>query len=146
MKSKRFVALQVLLWGICAFHIIIGLGLNVSPDFPQLVAQYYGAEVAWTPEFLYVVKPVGAFMLVFGVLVGVAARDPLAHGPIVYGAVLLFILRGLQRIVFQDEIGAALAIGASRNIGNAIFFLLLAAVVFLLYRAASSRAVSVTRA
>jgi hypothetical protein len=45
MKSKTVVALQLLLLLIGVFNAILGVGLNVSPDFPQLVARYYGATV-----------------------------------------------------------------------------------------------------
>ena len=44
--------------------------------FPQAMAEYYGAQVTWTPEFLYIVKPIGAFMIAIGVMAAAAARDP----------------------------------------------------------------------
>ncbi|MDH3265709.1 MAG: hypothetical protein OEM25_01980 [Gammaproteobacteria bacterium] len=144
MKSKTFSILQVFLWGVCAFHVIVGIGLNVSASFPQTVAEYYGAQVAWTPELLYIVKPVGAFMLALGALAGVAARDPLAHRAIVYGFVMLFTMRGLQRIVFQNEIGTALGIESGRNIGNALVFLLMAAALVFLLRAVGRSAGATT--
>jgi hypothetical protein len=131
------------MWFICAFHLIVGIGLNVSPAFPQFMADYYGAQVSWTPALVYLVKPLGAFMLVLGVLAGVAARNPLAHTSVVYGFVLLFSIRGLQRLIFQDEIGTAMAIDASRNLGNAIFFLAMAAILVLFYRLASKPADSI---
>ena len=140
MKSKITGVLQVFLWGICAFHVIVGLGLNLSPAFPQLMAEYYGAEVNWTPEFLYVVKPIGAFMLALGVMAAWAARDPLNHGAIVYGFVVLFVLRGVQRLAFQEEIATALSIDSSRNIGNAVYFLLMAAVLVWLHVTAGRQA------
>jgi hypothetical protein len=140
MKSKVAIALQIFLWFICAFHVTVGIGLNVSPEFPQLLAQYYGAQVNWTPELLYIVKPIGAFMLVLGVLAGLAARDPLAHSSVVYGFVLLFTVRGLQRLISQDEIESALRISSERNFGNAIYFLLMAAALLLLFRFASKQA------
>ena len=140
MKSKITGVLQAFLWFICAFHVIVGLGLNVSSAFPQVVAEYYGAQVSWTPELLYIVKPVGAFMLALGVLAGAAARDPLGHRSIVYGFVVLFVMRGMQRLVFQSEIGTALGIESGRNMGNAILFLLMAAALLLIFRAAGKPA------
>ncbi|MFC1695251.1 hypothetical protein ACFL1C_03895 [Pseudomonadota bacterium] len=137
MKSKLHLALQILLWGICAFNVFIGIGLNISPDFPQLVAGYYGAEVSWTPAFLYIIKPLGAFMIAIGILAGVAARHPLEHSAIIYGVAVLFLLRGLQRLVFQDEIAVAVNIDSIRNIGNAVFFLVLAVFLVGLHRIAA---------
>lgn len=140
MKSKLIVLLQAFLWLICAFHVIVGIGLNVSPAFPQVVAGYYGAEVSWTPEFVYIVKPIGAFMIALGVMAGAAARNPLDHLPIVYGFAVLFAIRGLQRLVYQGEIETALSIGASRNLGNAILFLVMAAALVVLYKLAGKPA------
>jgi len=136
MQSKLVSVLQAFLWFICAFHVIVGLGLNVSSAFPQVMADYYGAEVNWTPELLYLVKPIGAFMLALGVMAGAAARSPLSHRSIVYGFVVLFTLRGLQRLVFQGEIVSALGIDSGRNTVNAVFFLLMAAALVWLFRAA----------
>lgn len=52
MKSGSLLALPVFLWAVCAFHVGIGLGLNVSPAFPQVMAGQYGAEVDFTPALL----------------------------------------------------------------------------------------------
>lgn len=139
MKPKSNLTLQALLWGICAFNTIIGIGLNVSADFPQFVAGYYGAEVEWTAALLYIIKPLGAFMVVIGVLAGVAARNPLQHAAIIYGVAFLFLLRGIQRIVFMEEISTAVNIEATRNIGNAILFLVLAVLLVAVYRFASKQ-------
>ena len=140
MNSRIMGVLQGFLWFICAFHVIVGVGLNVSPAFPQAMAGYYGAQVNWTPELLYLVKPIGAFMLALGVMAGAAARNPLGHRSIVYGFVVLFVLRGLQRLIAQEEIATALSIDSGRNLGNAAFFLLMAAALVWLFRAASKSA------
>ena len=135
--SKKTL-LSYFLWGACAFHVIVGLGLNVSPAFPQVMANAYGATVDFTPAFLYIVKPVGAFMLAIGVMAGFAARDPLGNQAVIYGLIVLFVMRALQRFVFQDEIANAVGIAASRNISNAVFFILLAVVLGVLYNLAKN--------
>lgn len=142
MNSKLLGPLKIFLWFVCAFHVIVGVGLNVSADFPQVMAGYYGATVNWTPELLYLVKPIGAFMLVVGAMAGAAARNPLSHRSIVYGLVLLFAVRGIQRIVFQEEIGNAVAIAATRNFANAVFFLLMAVALAALFNLAGKKAES----
>ena len=53
-----------------------------------------------------------------------------------YGFVLLFAMRGIQRLAFQSEIETTLNIASSRNLGNAVAFLLMAAALFVLFRAA----------
>lgn len=136
MNPKALQWLKLMLWGVCAFHVVVGIGLNVSPAFPMAMAKYYGATVHWTPDFLYIIKPLGAFMLVMGVLAAVAATDPLRNTPIIYGFILLFVLRTLQRVIHQGELLDVFGIPAKHNVGNMIFFAGLALTLFLLLRAA----------
>lgn len=133
MKLNALTALRFFLWFSCAFHLIVGIGLNVSPAFPQLMAGYYGAAVEFTPQFLYILKPLGAFMIMVGLVVMAAARDPLDNAAIVYALAALLAMRGLQRFVFQDAIVGDLAIESSRNVVNGIVFLLLAAILLVLF-------------
>ena len=133
MKINALAALRFFLWFSCAFHLIVGVGLNVSPAFPQVMAGYYGADVEFTPQFLYILKPLGAFMIL---VVLAAARDPLNNPAIVYALATLLAIRGLQRFVFQDAIVGDLAIESSRNIVNGVVFLLLATTLAVLFRLA----------
>jgi hypothetical protein len=98
------------------------------------MASFYGAQVDWTPQFVYILKPLGAFMFVFGLLAAVAALNPLRHRPIVYAFVSLFVIRSLQRLVFGQEVYNAFAITPARNLGNMVLFLLLAASLLGIYR------------
>lgn len=134
MKTTSFKVLTVLLWFVCAAHVLIGLSLNVSSGLTEIVASIYGAQVEWTPQFVYILKPLGVFMFVLGLLAAVAARDPLANKEIVYGFCLIFVLRALQRLVYLGDIRETFGIGASRNITMSVFFLLLAAAIFWLFR------------
>lgn len=141
MKGTCYVLLRLLLLWICLFHLGIGVGLNVSPEFPKMVAPWYGAtKVVWSPQFLYILRPIGAYMVVMGLLVAVAAVDPRKHSAIVYGIGLLLIFRGMQRIVFEDEIMQAFGIGAGQNMINMCVFGGLGILVFLLRLGAGSTA------
>ncbi len=136
MKSTSFKFLQAFLWFVCVFHLMVGIGLNVSSRFPEILASYYGAQVDWTPQFAYILKPLGAFMFVLGVLAAVAARNPLKNTMIVYGFVILFAARAVQRFMFREEIYEALAIAPGRNMTAMVLFFVLAASLFALYRLA----------
>ena len=139
MTSRAYRALQVFLWFICAFHVVVGLSLNVPLVQLQTIADYYGARVDWTPQFLYILKPVGAFMLVLGGLAGAAALAPLRHRAIVYGFVGLFGVRALQRLVFQQEIHSAFSIAPARNLGAMVLFFAMAVALLVLYRHVEGR-------
>jgi len=138
---KAISALQMFMWFICAFHILVGLSLNVPLIPLEVMARYYGASVEWTPQFVYILKPLGAFMFILGGLAAAAALKPLHHKAIVYGFVALFALRALQRLIFSQEVESAFAIPGARNMASMVLFFALAAVLFVLYRAAEKRQV-----
>ena len=132
MNSNAVKCLQGMLWLVCVFHIVVGAGLNLFPGTAPMMAKLYGAEVNWTPEFTYIIKPLGAFMLALGLMCIAAARNPLDNRVIIYGFAGLFVMRALQRLIFGQEISEIFGIEMSRNIGNMIFFLGLAAVLLVL--------------
>jgi hypothetical protein len=138
MKFNSLALLKFFLWFSCVFHLVVGIGLNVSPAFPQVMAGYYGAVVDFTPQFLYILKPLGAFMIMVGLVVMAAARDPLNNAAIVYSLVALLAIRGLQRFVFQESIVGDLAIEGARNTVNGAVFLALAATFAILFKLASN--------
>jgi hypothetical protein len=132
--------LQGLLCFVCAAHVVIGVGVNLAPGFPPLIAGIYGATVDWTPQFTYILKPLGAFMLTVGLLAGIAATDPVRHQAVVYAVALLFVIRSAQRVVFADETFRAFGITLARDVAVASFFLALALVLVVLGRRVSAAA------
>jgi hypothetical protein len=96
------------------------------------MATLYGAEVNWTPEFSYIIKPIGAFMIALSVAAAAAAVNPLKHRVIIYSFVTLFLLRAIQRLVFAEEIEEIFAIGNTRNLANVAFFLALGGTLIIL--------------
>src|SRR6267378_2348621 len=115
MKSNGLKMLKVFLWFVCAFHLSVGVGINLSIGFINLVALWYGARVDLTPQFVALLHPLGAFMFILGVFAGVAAMDPLRYRPIVYGFSALFVIRSLQRVIFKHQIENAFAIDPGKN-------------------------------
>ena len=77
-------------------------------------------------------------------MAALAARDPLSNVPVVYGFVVLFAFRGLQRLIFQSEIESAVAIASGRNFTAAIFFLLMGAALLVILRFAGKQADTTT--
>jgi hypothetical protein len=125
--------------GIGAAHVMIGLGVNLSRPFIERTAELYGARADFTPQFLGILHPLGAFMIVLGVLAAVAASDPLRYRPVVYGFVLLLVIRSLQRVVFKQDIEQAFQIDPTRNLLTAGFFLAMAVTLAALQRYVESR-------
>ena len=132
-KSRTLLALQVTLWTVCAFHVLMGAGLNLSSQFVDTAANLYGAEAKqWNPQFLYILRPLGVFMLALGVFAGAAAINPSGHRLTIYVFAGIFIIRALQRVAFGGQISELYGIDSSRNVTNMFFFFALAAVLVVL--------------
>jgi hypothetical protein len=133
MNRKSRIALQLTMGIVCAFHLFTGLGVNVSPAFVDAAARMYGADPqGWSPEFLHILKPLGAFMMALGAAAAVTAMNPDRYRAIVYIFAGLFAVRALHRIIFSQEITEAFGIPSGRNMGNMAFFFGLAAVLVVL--------------
>lgn len=139
MPSTAQRALKAYLWFIAIFHLFVGLAVNMSDSFTRMIAAGYGATVDWTPQFSYILHPLGAFMIVLGFLAAVAARDPERYDAVIIGFIGLFLIRSLHRVVFGSVLTSAFGISASRNTVNMILMAALAIVLFLLWRAARVR-------
>lgn len=128
------------LWFVCAFHILIGLSLNVDLGLREWVgSSLYNARVDWSDgQFAYIMKPLGAFMIALGVMAAMAARNPLGNPAIIIGFVVLFTMRGLQRLLYKSEIESVFAIPTSRSMIQMVVMLALALGLFLLWRSAST--------
>ena len=125
---------------MCAFHVLVGLSLNVDLGLKEWVGgTLYNAQVDWSDgQFAYIMKPLGAFMIALGVMAAMAARDPLGNRPIIIGFAVLFTMRGLQRLLFMNEIESVFAIPSSRSMVQMVVMLSLAVALVLLLRAASA--------
>jgi hypothetical protein len=127
------------LWVVCAFHLLVGLSLNVDIGLREWVgSSLYNAQVDWSDgQFAYIMKPLGAFMIALGIMAAFAARNPLGNRPIIIGFAILFTMRGLQRLLYMREIESVFAIPSSRSLIQMVVMLALALGLVLLLRAAS---------
>ena len=127
------------LWVVCAFHLLVGLSLNVDIGLREWVgSSLYNAQVDWSDgQFAYIMKPLGAFMIALGIMAAFAARNPLGNRPIIIGFAILFTMRGLQRLLYMREIESVFAIPSSRSMIQMVVMLALALGLVLLLRAAT---------
>lgn len=136
MQTTATRLLTAYLWFIAIFHLFVGLSVNFSESFTRMIARGYGATVDWTPQFSYILHPLGAFMIVLGLLAAVAARQPARYPAVIGGFVILFTIRALHRLVYQDVLATAFGISPSRSMATMVVFLAQAVALFLLWRAA----------
>ena len=144
MQSTATRILKAYLWFIAAFHLFVGIAVNVSLPLTRAIGEGYGATVDWTPQFVYILHPLGAFMIILGVLAAAAAREPMRYSAVVLGFVALFTIRALHRVVFADVLTSAFGISSSRNMLNMAIFFGQAALLLLLWRAARNASARTT--
>jgi hypothetical protein len=125
-NNTALTLLKASLWITCAFHILVGLTLNLDIGLKEWVGSgLYNAQVDWSqPQFVYILKPLGAFMFVLGIMAAIAAVNPLHNRLLVYGFALLWLIRSLQRIIFWQDIQSAFAIPSGSLITGTIFVFL----------------------
>ena len=136
MRGTPYRLLQALLWFASLSHVLIGACLMLSPEAQRAVAGLYGAEVEWTAQFTYILRPLGAFMFVFGLLLAAAALDPWRHRPVAYGLCGVLLLRAVQRLVLRQDIQDAFHVSPARDLGMGGLFVAEAVAILVLLRRA----------
>ena len=103
------------------YHILMGcLGIFSGG------AAAWGARVLWhatvtiDPQFTYLAKFLGAYVVAFGVMLLFIAKDPVRYAALVYPAVVVAVLRIAERLIFASELKLAFGIGMERTIGTII--------------------------
>jgi hypothetical protein len=100
--SKRF-ALQLVLVAICVYHLVLGGCAFLSEDLAVWLADaLFSVRVEPTPQVNYLVKLLGIYAILFGLLAATAARAPERHPALLNLVIVLYILRVLNKLVFAD--------------------------------------------
>jgi hypothetical protein len=138
MQAQR--ALKGLLWFIAVYQFVIGALLLLTPSFAQLAVTFYGATVTWTDQFAFILKPLGAYMLMTGVIAAGAARAPAPPLAVLHGLTVLFAVNALYRIVKFQFVQTTFGIATWHLVGQIVTLAGLGLAVFLLSRAVAKPA------
>jgi hypothetical protein len=103
------------------YHILMGILGIVSGSWAAWGAHaLWHANVTVDPQFTYLAKFLGAYVVAFGIMMLFIAKDPVRYGSLVYPAVVVAILRIGERLVFADQLKAAFGVGMKRTIATII--------------------------
>ena len=117
MKTQSHIALRGLLWFICLYHVACGLATILWPDqIPTIAEKLAGMKVHATPEFLYLAKPFGVYAAAFGVMMGVAAWNPVKNRALISIGIVLFTLRIVQRLLTLGEVEQLFGVSHLRSL------------------------------
>jgi hypothetical protein len=113
--SKR-LALQLVLISIFLYHLVLGVcGFLSEGTAVWLADLLFGVKVDPTPQISYVVKLLGIYAVVFGLMAGAAAVAPERHPALLNLVVVLYALRILNKFVFFDLFTRAFAAPPART-------------------------------
>jgi hypothetical protein len=104
MKTNQHIALRGLLWIICTYHIVCGLIPNLFPNHALALAERLsGMNIQAAPQFIALTKPFGIYAITFGIMMGLAAWNPVKNRALITVGVILFALRIFQRLTGLQE-------------------------------------------
>jgi len=139
MQSKHW-GLRGLLWLICAYHVTVGVLLNCPQAWIAAAAKslFGNMTLAGDPGMYFVLRPMGVYVILFGIMMGVAAWNPVKNRALITVGVILFALRIIQRIMTAGEFQSLFGVSQARNAAMigvvAVFGLALAWFRLQLYR------------
>ena len=139
MKNNNHLSLRSLLWLICVYHVVCGLIPNLFPSqLPALAQRLAGMQIGNVPECIALAKPFGVYAMVFGIMMGVAAWNPIKNRALISVGVMLFLLRIAQRLAGLNEAQQVFGVPPHRSLITiaivSCFAVALAWLRFLLYR------------
>lgn len=118
MQALR--ALKGLLWFVAAYQFVVGAMLLITPELGQLVVGLFGSNVEVTEQFSFMLKPIGAYMIMTGLISASAARAAVPHPSIVAGLVVLFSISVLYRVFRFGYIQSTFGIPAWHLAGQVV--------------------------
>jgi hypothetical protein len=109
----RIPALRVVLAMICIYHVGLGLAAFVSDAMAvSLARSIFGLNLDMTPQLSYIVQLLGVYAIVFGLITGFMAADPLRYPVMLNVVVVLYVLRVLNKFLsmgqFEQAFGASM--------------------------------------
>ena len=92
-------ALKGLLWFIAVYQFVVGALLLLTPALAQLVIGIYGSDAQVTEQFTFILTPLGAYMVMTGLIAAASARAEVPHPAIVTALSVLFGINVLYRLM-----------------------------------------------
>ena len=129
MNNNTHGVLKIVLWVVAVYHLAFGAVLLTGFNVESLARLALGTEVEVNDQVDYMLKPLGIYTMVFGVLALLTALNPLRHRPMLIGIMSLYVLRLLNHLMQMDTLHEVFKVPTStsyRSIG------ILAVVIILL--------------
>lgn len=119
MQSKTSLSIFKFLAGfVSVYHLVLGLIaiFGTTSLVTSAVTMVYGVTPTIDPQFLYMVKFIGAYMIVFSIATAILAYNPVQYRKLVWVPIGLFVIRILERLIFFGLLGEAFHITFAQDL------------------------------
>jgi len=128
--SKSYTGWRMLLWFIAAYHVLSGGLLFFSGELTvRMLKTLAGVSVSGSSELGIAGEILACYLAAFGLMMGIAAWNPVKNRAIVTVGLVLFALRLFQRVYFADKVMQVMQIPPVRYWGAALIVAVLAALM-----------------
>tara|TARA_B100001971_G_C18136812_1_gene508104 strand:- start:300 stop:764 length:465 start_codon:yes stop_codon:yes gene_type:complete len=101
MQKYYLLILKFILWDMAIYHVLLGLlGLIYEKELEGIASLIFNVSLTITPQTLWLIKPLAAYILVFGIIMAIAAYDPQRFRPVIYAGLVILFIRFIQYISF----------------------------------------------
>ncbi len=136
---NSLLAGKALLWFMAIYHVLVGVLLIVSGElsirFASLVLAY---AIEPSPALGVAGEVLGCYMIAFGLMLAVVARNPERHRDLLLVAAAFVAVRVVQRVVFADKVIEVFAVPEARYWGSCVFVTLLGLGLLVFWRSLPS--------
>ena len=133
MQSKTSLGIfKALAWFVSIYHFILGLLAILAPASIVLpiVNTIYGVNPNVDAQFLYMVKFIGAYMIMFAVVAAILAYKPVEYRKLVWIPIGLFVIRIIERLFFFGLLSEAFNITFTQDLRVMIPIVILAIALY----------------
>jgi hypothetical protein len=119
MQSKTSLGVfKALAWFVSIYHFILGTLAILAPASLVLpiVNTIYGINPNIDAQFLYMIKFIGAYMIMFAVVTAILAYKPVEHRKLVWIPIGLFVIRIIERFFFFGLLSEAFNITFTQDL------------------------------
>ena len=128
-KTKIF---KIVVYIAAIYHLILGAAAIVLPakSISTVSGLILGYAPSATTEFALMAKFTGVYVLVFGALLYLLAKDPVKYVHFAYVAVGLFTIRFINRLVVFNSMTVDYGVPFQRNVFGLIALGVFAGVIY----------------
>jgi len=128
--NKKFLPYRMLAGFVGVYHIMLGLLLLFSGEMAINAAKSMaGMTIIGSPQFGVIGEILACYFIAFGLMMGLAAWNPIKNRSLISVGLVLFVLRLLQRLIFAEKTMEVFQMSSARYWS---FFVILLAISIIL--------------